>query len=121
MTNGTPQSTIDGVRILMLQIDQTIESLLEAHGFAFKTIKISDRDVLALFGCAEPQGMPAWELTVKHSADDEISVSLIKGTEERPQLSLSILIGKDLAQTLAEAVGLAVSFVAFSDQMRNAV
>lgn len=118
MTDGMVKSAIDGMRTLTLQIDRSIEAMMEAHGFSFTGMNATNRNAYAVFSCQESEETPPWQLTVTHSTDEEMVVSLNKMMGDRQQLSLSILIGTDAAQTLAEGIGLAVSFVTLSDQLK---
>jgi hypothetical protein len=120
MIGGMAKSAMDGMRALTLQIDPSIESLIEAHGFSFTGMNATDGDALALFRCQDGDGMPPWHLTIRHSAEEEMLVLLNKALGDQQQVSLSILIGTDAARTLAEGIGLAVSFVAISDQLKAA-
>jgi len=112
------KSAIDGMRTLTLQIDQSIEALMEAHGFSFTGMNATDSDAQAMFRSQDGDVMPPWHLTIRHSAAEEMIVLLNKALGDQQQVSLSILIGTDAAKTLAEGIGLAVSFVAISDQLK---
>lgn len=118
MTEEMAKSAIDGMRTLTLQIDQSIEALMEAHGFSFMEMKATHRDALAMFRCQDREETPPWQLTIRHSAEKDMTVLLNKMRGDQQQISLSILIGTDAARTLAEGIGLAVSFVAISDQLK---
>ncbi len=119
MTDGMAKSAIDGMRTLTSHIDRSIEALIEAHGFSFMEMNATNRHAFASFDYQDTQERPPWQLTLSHSTDGEMMVSLKKMQEDRQQVSLSILIGTDAARTLAEGVGLAVSFVAMSGQLKD--
>lgn len=118
MNDGMTKSAIDGMRSLTLQIDQSIEALMEAHGFAFAEMNATNRNAYAAFRYQETEETPPWQLTLSHSMEGETTVSLDKTRGNQRQLSLSIHIGTETARTLAEGIGLAVSFVAISDQLK---
>jgi hypothetical protein len=94
---------------------------MEAHGFVFARMNATGNSADALFTNQEAADLPPWHLTLRHSADDDLTVLLTKSAADRDQISLSILVGTETAKTLAEGVGLAVSFVAFSDQLAASV
>ncbi|HXP97079.1 MAG TPA: hypothetical protein VN809_10235 [Telmatospirillum sp.] len=117
MTDGTIKSTFDGMRALTSQIDPSVEAMLDAHNFVFTRMNATHDHVCALFTGPQTTDSPPWQLSVRHSINGERMI-LLSAQEEQPQLSLSILIGTSIAQTLAEAVGLAVSFVSLSEQIK---
>lgn len=121
MSDGTSKSAIDAMRKLTLQIDQTIEGLMDAHGFTLSQMKATATDAIAEFvGATVDTGDP-WHLTMRHPGNGELAVELAKGNGQAATVSLSVRIGSDDAKTLAEGVGLAISFVAFTEQLRSAL
>jgi hypothetical protein len=119
MTDDMAQSAIAGMRALTSHLDQHVEALMEAHGFSFSGLNATNSEAHALFICGNPEETAPWALTLRHSATGDMTVSLEKATGLRQQISLSILIGTDGSRTLAEGVGLAVSFAAISDQLKE--
>jgi hypothetical protein len=118
MTGLIAKPTIDGIRLFTSRIDPSVEALMDAHGFAFTSMNASDNHVSALYCRKDGGSSEAWQLSLNHRLDDEMSISLNKMKEDQQLLALSILVGTELTQTLAEAIGLAVSFVAVSDQIK---
>jgi len=117
MTDGTIQSTFDGMRALTSQIDPSVEAMLDAHNFVFTRMNATRDHVCALFTGPQTGDCPPWQLSVRHATNNEMTI-LLSAHGEQPLLSLSIVIGTSIAQTLAEAVGLAVSFVSLSEQLK---
>jgi hypothetical protein len=118
MAAPKPQSTIDTVRTLTSQIDPSIEALMESHDFIFTKMTADDSLAHALYCRTKRDETSPWQLTVSHFPNGETRIGVTRMEEENQQISLSILVGTDLAQTLAEAVGLAVSFVSIADQIK---
>lgn len=117
MTDGMTKGTIDSMRTLTNLIDSSVDALLESHGFTFTQMQAAERQAQALFQ-GEPAGaLPPWQLTVNHAAGGTTTVSLARTVDERPQISLTVLVGPHCVSSLAEAIGLAVSFALMSDQM----
>lgn len=117
MTDGAIKSTFDGMRVLTSQIDPSVEAMLDAHNFVFTRMNATHDHVCALFTGQQTGTSPPWQLSVRHSTNDEMMI-LLNAQAEQQQLSLSIVIGTSIARTLAEAVGLAVSFVSLSEQLK---
>ncbi|PKU26483.1 hypothetical protein [Telmatospirillum siberiense] len=118
MTDGTTTRPLEIMRTLASLIDPSIEALLDSHGFMFVRMHIADHRAQALF-CTDSHGsVPPWHLTMTAAAEGGLTLSLVKSLDEQPQLSLTILVGTPPAASLAEAVGLAVSFALMSDQMQ---
>ena len=118
MTAAMTRAAIDGMRKLTLQIDPSIESLLEAHGFAFCGMNAAADGAVASFRCQNSDELTPWLLSLSHSATGEMMVCLSRGSGEQQQVSLSLRVGTESAATLAEAAGLAVSFVVLNQQMK---
>jgi hypothetical protein len=121
MSDGTTKSAIDAMRTLTLQIDQTIEGLVDAHGFTFSQMSATATEAIAQFtGAVGDTGDP-WHLTLQQPGNGELTVILARGNSQARAVTLSIRIGSQDARTLAEGVGLAISFVAFTEQLRSAL
>lgn len=99
-------------------MDEAVEALMDAHGFALVNMVAGPADATASFSAmAEGKGAP-WRLTLAQPTEGAPTITLGKGSGDRPSLSLSVVVDGEEVASLAEGVGLAVSFVAFSEQMR---
>ncbi len=112
-------TAIGTIRALTSQLDPTIAALLEAHGFTFTRMSATPGEASACFTATERDDKRPWHLGIAHAGQDEMSVSLTSSDVPCPSISLRIVVGKDGVANMAEAVGLAVSFVTFTEQLRG--
>jgi hypothetical protein len=115
-------SAIEAMRALTLQLDDAVEALIEAHDFSLAELKVTPLRVEANFVGPDRAAGPRWRLAMGRSEDGQLQVALHQGDGDPPPISLHIQAGHIQAggaavATLAEAVGLALSFVAFADQV----
>ncbi|MDR3440106.1 hypothetical protein [Telmatospirillum sp.] len=118
MTEGQAQSAVEAMRALAMQIDPSIETLMEAHSFSFQRMNASANEAVASFLCASSPEGPVWTLEISHSIDNETAVTLRQSVDEKPFIALSVIVGTEPVRSLAGAIGLAVSLVTLSDQIR---
>lgn len=111
MTDGTARQAIGTMQTLSTLIDPSVETLLESHDFAFRCMHAAEQRAQALFVSEKSDASPPWELTMGLSADGLASVSLQRLPTGTTDVSLTITVGKPPVSTLAEAIGMAVSFI----------
>jgi hypothetical protein len=115
MPEATTKSAIDALQCLALHLDDAVEELIEAHSFAFVHMEASATEASAVFG--QP---PSWSLVLSNTAGGDLKVILTTLDGERPSVSLALAVATGGARSMAEATGLALSFVGLYRRLRSA-
>ena len=110
-------TAVAAMRALTSRIDQTVEGLIDAHGFALTELKATPGLVQAEFQSRAEDPVQAWCLAMTQSTDGSVRVALNKPATGGPTIALDIRIGETGVATLAEGVALAMSFLAVSEQL----
>ncbi len=121
MPTGTTGSAIEAMRLLVAQIDPSVEALIEAHGFSLARMNVTPEEATAVFTVAAQGAGTNWVLTLTQVIGGPLSVALEHGSDDHRSASLRILVGTNTAATLGEAAGLAVSFPAFCGRLRESL
>jgi hypothetical protein len=119
MADGIAKPAIEAVQILTGQIDDTVEGILDSHGFTFLGIGATLVEATARFSILESAGDPAWHLTLRRTVAGDMTADLERTADARTIFRLAILVDGKEIRDLAAAVGLAVSFTTYLGQVRG--
>lgn len=119
MSDAIAQSAIEAMRTLTQHIDQSVESLLDAHAFSFSRMDATTDQAAAYFSRSPSPGLTDWHLVMSATAGGRQTVNLsLTAGAERP-ICLEILVGQGGAETLAKGTALALSFIAICEQVQE--
>ncbi len=116
MSASMTGSAIDAMRVLTGQIDQVVQGLVDAHGFGLAEMKAMAGLAQAEFLSSAAEPRRRWGLTMTQAVDGSLKVTLRRPVSAAA-ICLDILVGDEGIAGLAEAVALALSFVAVSEQL----
>lgn len=117
MPEGPAAIAMGELRTLFAQIDESVEAMLDAHGFSFAGLNAgADHAQMTFNGPAAPSGS-TWQLAVTHSAGGELMACLTRSTGTVQAVRLTLAVGPAGAPSLSQAVALGVSFVGLADSV----
>jgi hypothetical protein len=106
------------MRELTMIIDSTIETLLDAHEFTLMQLESTPSGAYAGFALASVgRQRPAWTIGLNLLPAGTAEVRLADGPDGSARVSLCVRLSPDDNVTPAQAIGLAVSFLGFAQQL----
>jgi hypothetical protein len=121
MNQNAPHSPIAAMRALTQHLDGAVEDVMEAHGFALAQITATGSEAAAVFLCDTRIDGIVWRLAIRQPIAAAACVAMSMAGEDNEHMSLVIHPGAGAVESVAAAVGLAVSFATLSGQLRDGV
>ena len=115
--NAMTTSPLAAARELANKIDPAVETLLDAHEFGLTQLLCTPSGARAQFRRAGDAQSSDWLLALSLQPDGTAEIQLTEGTTDTSRLLLCIRLGNDGAVPLNKAIGLAVSFLGFAQQL----
>ena len=114
MAERTALSAIEAMRNLLVRIDPMVEGLMEAHELRLESLNATADEASVEFAGLPPN---PWKIAIRQSIAGDLSVRLIGSNADPEWLCLSVRVGAGPAQTLPQALGLALSLIGFAGQL----